>query len=56
MCAIPLESLCASLYSEMKVDSLKRMPSSTVSVSPIFNFNVTLFFLGMYCNHMLDRD
>lgn len=40
-------------YSEMKVASLNRMPSSTVSWSPIFSFKVTFCFLGMYCRHLV---
>lgn len=43
------------LYSEMKVASLSRTPSSTTSVSPIFSLKVTLVFLGMYYRDVLAR-
>lgn len=52
---IPLsKTLLAHLsYSEMKVASLNRMPSSTVCWSPIFSFRVTFCFLGMYCRQLV---
>lgn len=44
-----------AVYSEMKVASLKRIPSSTVSVSPIFSLRVTLCCLGMYCGLISEK-